>query len=231
MLAGEADATRRSPTRASCSLPRRRGDDAAAAFACRTGTDAGRDATRSRACGRSRCRSDPDRRRPGIRCPDSGEAGREVLADRASTAGGARVSRRDEDVRSRRRVLRHDAGTHVGLDFPAASDRHGGGRLPPGVEPEGHSTSSRWSGSTRGREDVMKAALARDPSLKLFLMMSRGRGTSEYSAVDCAVMPGATVCSPVDGTVRLVKRTSSRGAGRTGRSRSRRTGRRECAWC
>ena len=30
-----------------------------------------------------------------------------------------------------------------------------------------------------------------DPTLKLFLMMSRGRGSSEYSAADCAVKPGS----------------------------------------
>lgn len=50
-----------------------------------------------------------------------------------------------------------------------------------------------------------KAALKAVPALKMFLMMSRGRGASEYSAADCAVRPGATVLSPVDGVVTLVK--------------------------
>jgi hypothetical protein len=50
-----------------------------------------------------------------------------------------------------------------------------------------------------------KAALKDDPSLKLFLMMSRGRGSSEYSAADCAVRPGTILVAPVTGVVTLVK--------------------------
>jgi hypothetical protein len=50
-----------------------------------------------------------------------------------------------------------------------------------------------------------RAAIKADPTLKLFLMMARGRGSSDYSAADCAVRPGATVLSPVTGTVTLVK--------------------------
>lgn len=49
-----------------------------------------------------------------------------------------------------------------------------------------------------------KAALKGDRGLKLFEMMSRGRGSSEYSAADCAVKPGAIIMSPVSGVVTLV---------------------------
>lgn len=59
-----------------------------------------------------------------------------------------------------------------------------------------------------------KAALQKDPSLKLFLMMSRGRGSSQYSAVDCAVKPGAIVLSPVTGVVTLVKTYQLSGVGK-----------------
>jgi hypothetical protein len=58
----------------------------------------------------------------------------------------------------------------------------------------------------KDKYEATKKALASDPNLKLFEMMSRGRGSSEYSAADCAVKPGATILSPVTGTVTLVKK-------------------------
>jgi hypothetical protein len=58
-----------------------------------------------------------------------------------------------------------------------------------------------------------KAALKADGSLKLFDMMSRGRGSSEHSAADCAVTPGATILSPVTGKVTLVKTYKLSGVG------------------
>lgn len=58
----------------------------------------------------------------------------------------------------------------------------------------------------RDEYESTKKALKEDPSLKLFLMMSRGRGSSQYSAVDCAVKPEALLVSPVTGTVTLVKK-------------------------
>lgn len=58
----------------------------------------------------------------------------------------------------------------------------------------------------RDKYESTKQALVADPSLKAFLMMSRGRGSSQYSAADCAVKPGAIVLSPVTGTVTVVKK-------------------------
>lgn len=58
----------------------------------------------------------------------------------------------------------------------------------------------------RDEYESTKKALKDDRSLKLFLMMSRGRGSSEYSAVDCAVKPDALLVAPVSGTVTLVKK-------------------------
>ncbi len=58
----------------------------------------------------------------------------------------------------------------------------------------------------RDKYESTKQALRADPALKLFLMMSRGRGSSEYTAADCAVKPGSTILSPVTGTVTLIKR-------------------------
>jgi hypothetical protein len=57
----------------------------------------------------------------------------------------------------------------------------------------------------RDKYESTKQALRADPSLKMFLMMSRGRGSSQYSAADCAVRPGALILSPVTGVVTLVK--------------------------
>jgi hypothetical protein len=50
-----------------------------------------------------------------------------------------------------------------------------------------------------------KSALRSDPSLKLFVMMSRGRGSSRYSAADCAVRPGSLILAPVTGVIAKVK--------------------------
>jgi hypothetical protein len=57
----------------------------------------------------------------------------------------------------------------------------------------------------RDKYAATKAALAADPSLKMFLMTSRGRGSSEYSAADCAVKPGSIILAPVTGVVAVVK--------------------------
>jgi hypothetical protein len=59
-----------------------------------------------------------------------------------------------------------------------------------------------------------KSALAKDSSLKLFEMMSRGRGSSEYSAADCAVKPRAIVVAPVTGVVAKVKTYQLAGYGK-----------------
>jgi hypothetical protein len=58
-----------------------------------------------------------------------------------------------------------------------------------------------------------KAALKADPSLRLFEMMARGRGSSEFSAADCAVKPGATILSPVTGKVTLITTYKLAGVG------------------
>ncbi len=57
----------------------------------------------------------------------------------------------------------------------------------------------------KDKYEATKQALRFDPSLKAFLMASRGRGSSEYTAADCAVKPGSLILSPVTGVVTLVK--------------------------
>lgn len=58
-----------------------------------------------------------------------------------------------------------------------------------------------------------KAALRNDRSLRLFEMMSRGRGSSEFSAADCAVTPKALILAPVTGKVTLVTTYQLAGVG------------------
>ncbi|MFA5843403.1 MAG: M23 family metallopeptidase [Coriobacteriia bacterium] len=98
------------------------------------------------------------------------------------------------------------AGTHVGLVFPATSDRLVAVGFHEASRPEALVLVPEERLHTRARSDVIKAALARDPGLKLFEMNTRDRATAAHTALDCAVLPGTTVRSPVDGTVRLVKR-------------------------
>jgi hypothetical protein len=43
------------------------------------------------------------------------------------------------------------------------------------------------------------------PGIKMFQQPLRGRGTSNFSAADCAVKPNSVILSPVSGTVTLVK--------------------------
>lgn len=66
----------------------------------------------------------------------------------------------------------------------------------------------------KDKYEATKQALRDDPSLKLFLMMSRGRGSSEYSAADCAVKPGSLILAPVTGEVTLVKTYTLAGYGK-----------------
>jgi hypothetical protein len=56
------------------------------------------------------------------------------------------------------------------------------------------------------KERVTKRALSTNPLLRLFQQPLRGRGSSNFSAVDCATVPNATILAPATGTVTRIRR-------------------------
>jgi hypothetical protein len=90
------------------------------------------------------------------------------------------------------------------MRFPASSDEMLAVGFHQSWNPNGTEMMPALTAHGKDKYESTKKALAADARLKLFLMMSRGRGSSEYTAADCAVKPGATILSPVTGVVTLV---------------------------